>query len=112
MAKKGFDFWLSIVFSMYPLLMIGAYYIGWKTLFYVSLIPIVILVIIGLVSNIKYGNWKQVVLSLFIWIIFSEIGYLITKSITDGICIGYYIALIAGVLENFVNKSRKKNPNT
>ncbi len=98
--------WLKWIIYPYPLLMIGMFYIGWKTLFYLGLIPILFLVILGIVSNIKFGNWKQIVITLLTWIIFSEIGYLITDSTLDGICMGCYIALLCASIQNVFNKYR------
>lgn len=108
MAKRGINFWFTIVFSLYPFLMIGAYYIGWKVLFYVCVIPILLIGIINIIGKFKYANWKYALFAILTLFIMSEIGYLITKNVIDGICMGCYISLIVGVIESFVNKSRNK----
>jgi len=106
-SQKGdrFEYWLKWIIYPYPFLMIAAYYIGWKTIFYISMIPILILLVLGIMGNIKYGNWKLAVLTLLTWLIFSEIGYLLTSSITDGICMGFYVSLIIGSIETIIRKS-------
>jgi len=112
-SQKGdrFEYWLKWIIYPYPFLMIAAYYIGWKTIFYISMVPILILLVLGIISNIKYGNWKLAVLTLLTWLIFSEIGYLLTSSITDGICMGCYIALIIGTIQSLYNKRREQKQN-
>ncbi len=99
------EHWLVMFFYLYPFLMIGTYYIEWKTLFYVGIIPMLILFVVNIYWKFKHINFISGILPIVYFIIFSEIGYLITKAIFDGICMGFYVSLIIGSIETIIRKS-------
>lgn len=93
--------------AIFSILMIGAYFIGWKTLFYIGVIPLLVLEVFIVGVQIKYGNWKLALVPFLTLVITSEIGYLITKKVIDGICIGLYLMIISGAIQYlFTNKKK------
>ena len=84
--------------------MIGAYYIEWETLFYIGVIPILILCLINIYWKFKHVNFLSGLLPIIYFVIFTEIGYLITNNIIDGVCMGSYVSLIFGAIESLVRK--------
>lgn len=107
-GKGRFDKWFTLIFYLYPFAMIGAYYIGWNTLFYIGVIPIFFLSIVNIYGKFKYANWLTAVLPIIYFVVFSEIGYLITKNILDGVCMGCYVSIIIGTVEIIFRKFREK----
>ena len=99
---------LYILVCIYPITMIGAYLIGWKSLFYIGVLPLLGLCIINIVGKFKYGSWIFAILPALILLIVSEIGYIVTNSIIDGICFGVYSMILVGVL-GLLTKSLFKN---
>ena len=107
--EKHNNSWFIPLLFLYPITMIGAYFIDWKTLFYISTIPILILVLFVLYINIKYNYWIFAILPVLTLVIVSEIGYLVTKSFVDGICMGLYFEVIICGIEYVIQNSRHNN---
>lgn len=103
-----------LLYYFYPFLMIGVYFIGWKTLFYICVVPLIILTIFLYFIQIKYDYWKFAILPFLTLIIVSEIGYLLTGNIIDGILMGINLLVIVGGIENliqyYINKDNIENP--
>lgn len=109
--KRNFS-WIDMFFYLYPFIMIGAYFVGYKTLFYIFVIPILIVAGLGLITNLKYSNWKVAVIPVISLLIFSEIAYLITKDIFDGFCMGCYLSLAVGAIVGIIKKIRRNKDAT
>ena len=107
--KNRYKNWFTIVFYLYPLIMIGFYYLGWITLFRICAIPIIIIFVVNIYGKYRYANWLLVILQLIFFLVFSEIGYIVTKKVLDGICMGCYVSIIIGAIESFIKKIREKN---
>lgn len=100
--KSSLEYGLNIFSYLFPFAMIGSYYMGWYILFRICAIPVLIVFIANVYGKIKYANWLSLLILMSFFLLFSIIGYYLTNSIIDGICMGSFISIISGMIEKML----------
>lgn len=109
--KNKFSGFSISVITLYllPCILIIAYYMGYLTLFRIVAIPIALMFAWGLYERFKTKDLRTLgILSILIAVICAQIGYFMTGSLLDGLCMGCYLMMFYGAIETIYRIIRSK----
>jgi hypothetical protein len=101
---ETFDVVVLLLYVL-PLIFVAGYYLGYVTAFRIVALIIGLMFLWSVYERLKNRDLRTMgILSLVIFLICAQLGFLITNSIIDGVCMGCYLAMAFGAIESIYHK--------